>query len=77
MSLPHAASPAPFPQLHARADAALEQQAARQLSEALTSASLDRELARLQPLISDLHAQLRDVGGVAPAMRFCDSWAGT
>jgi hypothetical protein len=56
MSLVPATS-APF---NAQAEPTLQQQAAAQLAHALTSASLDRELVRLQPLIDDAYAQLRD-----------------
>ena len=42
----------------APADADAVQRAALQLSDALAAASLDREFARLQPLISSVHDQL-------------------
>jgi hypothetical protein len=48
----------PLLQLPPRLDATTSQEASSQLSEALTCANLEREFAKLQPLISDMQAQL-------------------
>jgi hypothetical protein len=46
------------PLLHMRASESVAHDAALQLADALASATLDRELSRLQPMISEMHTQL-------------------
>ena len=45
-------------QLNTRVSDSVAHDAALQLADALASATLDRELSRLQPLISDIHTQM-------------------
>jgi hypothetical protein len=45
-------------ELHTRVSDSVAHDAALQLADALASATLDRELSRLQPLISDIHTQM-------------------
>jgi hypothetical protein len=45
-------------ELNTRASDSVAHDAALQLADALASATLDRELSRLQPLISDIHSQM-------------------